>query len=180
MGKVRRPYERYRKIVCNQSARTVKPKLIVMHSTEGWNYTGTKDLVGLGEWFDNPNAKASAHVGIDAQGYSALYVVDERKSWACAGFNSLSLNIEHIGFSKQTWWPSKQYRKSAKYVAYWSRKHGIPIRKARVTRWGSVIQPGVIRHSELGAYGGNHGDPGKGFNLKLVLALARVYAVKGW
>lgn len=177
----RRPFEVIKTNVVNKSQRdpSASIRLIVMHSTEGWNYKGTEDLKSLGSWFDNRSAQASCHVGVDAEGNSARYVKDSDKAWHCARYNSTALGIEHVGFMKQKVWPTVQYRKSAKYVAYWSRKHNIPIQKAKVSN-GAVLTPGVIRHSDLGVAGGNHGDPGKGFNLWLVLRMARWYAKRGW
>lgn len=176
----RRPYDVVKKKSCNQSARTTnKIQLIVMHSTEGWNYKGTEDLKSLGSWFNTPAAQASCHIGVDAEGNSAKYVNDSEKAWHCAAYNSASLGIEHVGFTKQKFWPTAQYRKSAKYVAYWSRKHNIPIQKAKVSN-GNVLTPGITRHSDLGEAGGNHGDPGKAFNIWLVMRMARWYAKHGW
>lgn len=180
--RLRRPYERVKRSVVNQSSRSIpKPVLIVLHSTEGHNRPGVEDLVNLGDYFNNPSVQASSHVAVDAEGYAAKYVEDSRKAWTCAGFNSASLNIEMIGFSKQKSWPGKQVRKTAKYVAYWSRKYGIPIREARVDGiTGRIYSTGVIRHSQLGVVGGNHGDPGAGFPFKKCLRYAKFYRVRGW
>lgn len=180
--RLKRPYERVKHLSCNQSNRLPnKLKLIVIHSTEGQNLPGVTDLQNLGSWFDNPEAQASAHVGIDAQGNSGLYVQDLKKAWHCASFNGVSLGIELIGRMAQKSWPSEQERKAAKYVAYWSQRHRIPIRKAKVdTRNASVKRAGVITHAELGVAGGNHGDPGAGFKMGRLLWLARGYRVKGW
>jgi len=180
--RLRRPYERVQMNVANQSARGIpKPVLMVLHSTEGHNRKGVQDLIALGHYFDNPSVQASSHVGVDAEGYSARYVMDSRKAWTCAGFNSASLNIEMIGFSSQKWWPSKQEKKVAKYLAYWSKKYGIPLRVARVNgNTGRIISTGVIRHSDLGVFGGNHGDPGAGFNVKKVIRYAKFYKARGW
>src|SRR5690349_3052274 len=49
--------------VVNQSSRNgVKPRLIVLHTTEGHNTAGLDDLRGLVSFFDNPNSQVSAHV----------------------------------------------------------------------------------------------------------------------
>lgn len=180
--RLKRPYEKVKHLSRNQSARIPpKLKLIVIHSTEGQNLPGVTDLQNLGSWFDNPAAQASCHVGVDAQGNSGLYVQDSRKAWHCANFNSVSLGIELIGRMAQKSWPSAQERKAAKYVAYWSQRHGIPIRKAKVhDRNATVKRSGVITHAELGVAGGNHGDPGAGFNMRRLLWLARGYRVTGW
>ena len=180
--RLKRPYEKVKYLSVNQSERiTPVLKLIVIHCTEGQNLPGVTDLQNLGSWFNNPSAQASAHVGVDAQGNSALYVSDTKKAWHCARFNSVSLGIEMIGKTAQKGWPDAQERKVAKYVAYWSQRHGIPIRKARVDSVNGIVKrPGVITHRELGMAGGNHGDPGAGFNMRRVLWLARIYRVKGW
>jgi hypothetical protein len=78
---------------------------------------------------------------------------------ACAGYNSLSLNHEQIGAAAQQTWPEAQLRNTAEWVAYWSKLHRIPIQRGRVGN-GQVIKPGVVMHSELGAIGGGHHDPG--------------------
>jgi len=53
-------------------------------------------------------------------------------------------------------------------------KFGIPIHKAKVDE-GRVARAGVIRHSELGALGGAHSDPGSHYPLSDVLDFARHY-----
>lgn len=152
--------------VRNQSSRNgVKPKLIVVHSTEGWNIAGLKDLIGLGNWFDNPAAQASSHVANDAEGNDARYVRDERKAWTCAAYNSLSLNLEMVGKAAQGAWPDKQIQNTAEWMAYWSVKYGIPLTFS--------TSHGVCRHSDLGAAGGGHHDPGKGFPLEECIQRAR-------
>lgn len=185
MGKVRRPYERIRRSVACQSARNTKDvSLIVIHTTEGHDRPGIGDLDALGDYFNNPAVQASSHVAIDGEGHSAQYVGDRRKAWTCAGFNSRSLNIEQIGFARFTLkdWQRrrKQLDKCAWYIAYWSGKHGIPIRKGRVnSRTGEVLRSGVVRHSDLGDVGGNHGDPGRGYPLRRVLRKARKIKANG-
>jgi N-acetyl-anhydromuramyl-L-alanine amidase AmpD len=93
---MKRPYEVFQRSVVNQSARNGIPLLIVIHCTEGQNMPGVSDLRNLGDWFDNPAAQCSAHVGVDAEGHSAMYVRDSRKAWHVAEFNSSALGIEMI------------------------------------------------------------------------------------
>lgn len=164
--------------VRNQSGRGgQKPKLIVVHATESSNRPGSSDLAAIGTWFDNPAAQASSHVCTDADGNSARYVRDENKAWHCAGFNSVSLGIEQVGRAAQTAWTRDELRETARWIAKWSLKYGIPIRKGAV-KGASVTRSGVIRHSELGQVGGGHHDPGPGYPMHSVLALARFYAGK--
>lgn len=167
------------KIVKNQSERASGSsiKLIVLHTTEGHNRPGTEDLKNLASWFNNPKAQASSHVGNDAEGNDARFVEDSKKAWTCAAYNSASLNIEQIGFSatSQAIWLSqneKQLQNTAAWIAHWSEKHNIPIRKGRVFK-GRVLLSGVVQHSDLGVEGGNHGDCGEGYPFKHVLKLAK-------
>jgi N-acetyl-anhydromuramyl-L-alanine amidase AmpD len=177
---VRRPFERVRLNVRNQSARNgATPGLIVPHDTESKNIPGNGDLKAIGNWFDNPAAQVSAHVCVDGEGRSARYVADDRKAWHVAGYNSVSLGIEQIGVATQTEWPDAQLRKVAKYMAYWSKKYSIPLRHGTVAG-GHVVTPGVVTHSDLGAIGGGHHDPGPAYPLEHVLHMARYYARRGW
>ena len=161
----------------NQSARTSKPSLIVLHSTEGHNRPGVSDLQGLGGWFANSASQVSSHVATDADGYSARFVKDDRKAWHCGAYNGVSLGIEQVGQAAQTSWDRDEYRETARWIARWSKQHGIPIRRGRVLN-GRVLLSGVVTHAQLGHSGGDHHDPGKGYRLKDVLALARFYKAK--
>lgn len=161
--------------VRNQSSRNgAKPLIIVPHSTEGHNRPGLSDLQGLGGFFDTAGVDASSHVANDAEGNDARYVPDERKAWTQAQFNPVALSIEQIGFASQKYWPEKQVRNTAQWIAYWSKKYGIPIQRGKVSG-NRVLVPGVVMHSELGAAGGGHHDPGPAFPLQAALDYARDY-----
>ena len=169
------PHVRVRRLSTNKSSRNgAAPKLIVVHSTEGTNQQGLADLVALGSFFANPAAQVSSHVATDDEGNSARFVRDQDKAFHCKAFNSVSLGIEQVGRAAQASWTEAQQRESARWLAYWSRKHGIPLQKGKVVN-GSVVRPGVIRHSELGAPGGAHSDPGRNYPLADVIQLARHY-----
>ncbi len=173
--KVKRPAEKFKRSVSNQSSRNgVKPKLIVLHSTESHNRAGTGDLESIASWFNNPAAGASSHVVNDNEGFSAQLVPDSNKAWTQAFYNPQSLSIEQIGFASQgkSDWTDAQLRSTAKYIAYWSKKYGIPIT--------SSTTHGVTLHSRLGAAGGGHHDPGNNYPFERVLELARGYAKNGW
>jgi N-acetyl-anhydromuramyl-L-alanine amidase AmpD len=164
----------------NQSDRKPVPlDLIVLHDTEGANIAkSAKDLEGLGNFFAQSSVEASSHVATDGDGNSARFVSDDRKAWHCAAFNSASLGIEQIGFAKQSheaWmkrWP--QLHETARWIAHWSHRHDIPIRRAEVSD-ERVTRSGVIRHMDLGVPGGNHADPGEHFPFNHVLELARLF-----
>jgi hypothetical protein len=155
--------------VVNQSSRNgLKPKIIVLHTTEGHNRPGLSDLRGLVSFFDNPSSQVSAHVANDAQGNDARIVPDDRKAWTQAAFNSVALSIEQIGFSSQNAFPEAQLRNTARWIAYWSKKFGIPITHS-TTR-------GVCQHKDLGSEGGGHHDCGPDYPLPTVLSMARSLA----
>jgi hypothetical protein len=166
--------------VVNQSSRNnaAKPRLIVLHTTEGHDRPGVEDLRGLIALFNDRKNETSSHVGNDQEGNDSRMVPDSQKAFTQAGFNSVSLSIEQIGFarfSRDEWLRqrSRQVDNTAAWIAFWSTKHAIPIRHARVDAAGRVMQPGVIRHSELGALGGGHSDPGAGYPFEDVLERAR-------
>ena len=184
MKSVRRPYERLNLSVGNQSDRHgATITLIVLHTTESQDAPGIVDLRGLGRYFDDPGSRVSSHVGVDGDGHSAMFVPDEREAWTCAHYNPVSLNIEMIGYAAFVPWQWRrrraQVRKVAKYIAWWSKAHHIPIQRGRVQS-GRVVRWGVVTHRSLGALGGGHRDPGRSFPFWATLALARYYARNGW
>lgn len=170
--------------VANQSARSGvgKPSIIVLHTTEGHNRPGVGDLVDLANFFDDPSREASSHVANDAEGHDARMVPDDRKAWTCAAFNSVSLNIEQIGFAatpKTDWFRGAphQLANTAGWIAFWHKQHGIPIRRGFVAG-ESVLKSGVVSHKQLGVAGGGHSDPGSAYPFEYVLDLARVFALR--
>lgn len=180
----RQPRIDIHRLVRNRSDRTgVRVSLIVLHSTESHDRPGKQDVEGVISWFDNPASQASSHLIIDKEGITARCVDDRQKAWTCAAFNSASLNIEQIGWSRfsQKRWTlrDKQLKQVAKFIAFWSKKYGIPVERGKVSG-RAVLKPGVVMHSELGEAGGNHGDPGPGYPIDKVLRYARFYRRFGW
>lgn len=179
----RAPKVNLRKLVRNYSERTTGVNLIVLHSTESHDRPGKADLEGVLSWFDDPRSQASSHIIVDSEGLTARAVDDRHKAWTCAQFNSRSVNIEQIGwskFSRRSWLRrDPQLKATAKWIAYWSLKFGIPIVRGEVE--GKIVtRPGVVLHSDLGEPGGNHGDPGPGYPVERVLRWARFYRRVGW
>lgn len=159
----------------HQSSRLgARPTLIVIHATVSHNRKGLSDLSAIGSWFQNPSAQASSHVCVDNEAYSARYVADGNKAWHCAAYNRMSLGIEQILPADGTEITNAMYRETARWVAYWSKKFGIPIRPA-VVSGGRVIRSGVIFHSQLGSLGGAHSDPGRNYSMNKLLNAARFY-----
>lgn len=153
--------------------RGARPLLIVVHDTESHNRPGVSDLRSIGELFANPNFDASAHVCTDAEGQSARFVADESAAWSCVSFNRVSLNVEQIGFATGGEYTEHEVRETARWLARWSRRHGIPIRRGR-TAGSRVIRSGVVSHESLGQAGGGHSDPGR-YPMNELLDLGRHY-----
>jgi hypothetical protein len=179
MGKERiRPNVVHRRLSPNRyHPRGAQPSLIVIHSTESPNRKGTSDLEAIGALFASPAREAAAQVCTDGEGQSARYVRDEDAAYACVSYNRVSLNIEQIGYASQEQWPEAQIKETARWVAVWSVRHGIPIRKGR-TASGRVLRSGVVTHRSLGSAGGGHWDPGYHYPMKRMLELARHYRQK--
>jgi N-acetyl-anhydromuramyl-L-alanine amidase AmpD len=149
----------------NHSNRTARIDGAVVHSSEGKNRPGVSDLVGLGDWFGERKAEASSHVGTDADGTSARFVPDALKAWHVVSYNSRKLGVEQVGFASQGKWARAELLETARWLALWSRRHGFPLVES--------TERGVCRHSDLGAAGGGHHDPGPNYPLGFVLKWAR-------
>lgn len=152
----------------NVSQRISPISLIVIHDTEGGS------LASVGSEFASTASQVSAHVCTDSKGESARYVRDEEKAWQCVAYNSAALGIEQIGFASQKSWPAAQVDETARWVARWSQKHGIPIRRA-IVLGGRVVRSGVITHEQLGAAGGGHHDPGPNYPMGKLRKRARFF-----
>ena len=173
------PHVVYSKRSPNQSSRNgTRPSIIVLHSTESDNVHGTsRDLENVCDFLCRPATQASSNVIVDSDGHSARLVADEAKAWAQAGYNPYALSIEQIGRAASEHWTRDEIRESARWVARWSKKYGIPIQLGAVSG-GRVTRPGVVTHKMLGQIGGGHVDPGPRYPMDSVLALARFYRGK--
>ena len=162
----------HRRRVRASSREGARIDLMVLHSTEGANITGIADLVGLGSFF--AGVEADSTVAIDAEGQSARYKLDADKPWTQAAYNRRCLSIEMIGRAAQRSWTKAEVDEAARWLAYWSRKHGIPLQRGHVSN-GTVTKRGVVTHKQLGALGGGHVDPGDGFPVNRCIRRARYF-----
>lgn len=159
---------------CKSSRNGVKPRLIVLHITVSHNRPGLADLDAILEYFSHTSTQASSHIVNDAEGHDARCVPDAEKAWTQAAFNSLALSIEQIEYSdkrtRQEWLDGNrpQLENTAAWIAYWSRKYGIPITQS--------TSHGVCEHRNLGSAGGGHSDCGPGYPMDWVLSRAREIA----
>lgn len=155
---------------------------IILHDTESHDYTGAKDVEGVLSWFANPASEVSAHYVIDADGHVGRSVGDYDKAWHAANANPTTVGIEQVGFASLPRWKwlkrDRQLRKVAQFLAFYSLEYGIPLAKLGHVQGDRVY--GVVRHSDLGVWGGGHHDPGDGYPLTRVLRYARWYRKHGW
>lgn len=166
--------QNFEHIVRNQSSRFgIRPRLIVLHDTEGANLPGITDLHVLGNFFDQYRTRASAHKGIDAAGNCITMVADYRKAWHAGYVNNWALGIEQVAHAS---WNTDQwvdkfhlglYRVAAQ-LATWHTQWGIPI---QVTHSG--IGKGITEHRFISGRGG-HWDPGYHYPLQYVVDWARL------
>lgn len=173
--------------VRNQSARVPGSRVqaLAVHSTESHPRPGNGDIDAIQSWFDNPASQASSHYVIDDAGRSRQLVPEDRKAWTIGAANSWTVNYELIGFAsfsaKQ--WNWRQLKKLAQHLAYSSRQHGVPLRRGKVGGSGTCVctRSGVITHFDVTKAGfGSHTDPGSGFPMVRVLAMAKYYKRRGW
>jgi hypothetical protein len=166
-------------VACQSSRHGEEIKLIVIHDTEGGNIpNSSRDLAGLGDYFDKISTQASSTVAVDEDGNSARYVDDDRKAWAQAYYNAPALSIEQIGFATDDWNSPKkeaQLQEVARWIALWSKRYNIPIRAGKVTVDGRITLSGVKQHRSLGTLGGSHHDVSHDYPMTKVLAYARAH-----
>lgn len=138
----------------NQSQRTGNDvTLVVVHDTEG-SYGSAVS------WLCNPKASASAHVVLNEDGTEATQLVPwDSKAWACAGFNSVSDNIELAGFASKPY-PVEQLKAAAWIVAGRLRVRGLQPQHVVPRYVGDDKARGYTFHADLGSVGGGHHDPG--------------------
>lgn len=137
----------------NQSQRLhgIGVRLVVVHDPEG-TYAGTSGYLMTAA------AQVSYHVLLSEDGsHARQFVPWERKAWSCASFNSISDNISIEGFAAEPY-DDEGLRRLARVVAFRLHERRLPatfVSAGRVTNG-----EGFTFHSELGAAGGGHHDPG--------------------
>ena len=145
----------------NQSSRNGQQIVgIVIHETEG-------SYVGAVSWLCNPKADASAHLVLREDGAEATQLVAwSRKAWHAVNANPYTLGLELAGKTSQ---PNSaaQMARAARIVGYWCKRFNIPAKQG-----DSVGRGGIVRHRDLGQFGGGHNDPG-GFDWPAFLKAVR-------
>lgn len=144
---------------------------IVIHETEG-------GYAGAVSWLRNPRSDASAHLVLREDGLHATQLVPwssrlgRSKAWHAANANRYTIGLELAGFTAN---PNKseQLARAARIVGWWCTTYNIPTHQGDQYGHG-----GVVRHRDLGQYGGGHHDPG-GFDWPGFLAAVNVEVKRG-
>jgi hypothetical protein len=147
-------------------------RLIVLHTAEG-----ATTIESLGNYFANPSAEASSHVGIDDKVNTVgLYVKRPDKAWTQSNANPVCVSAELCAFAKWTADEWNRHPNMLKNCAQWIKEEaaafGIPITRLNASQ-AQGSGRGVCDHGDLGSWGGGHWDVGDHFPWGYVLDLAR-------
>lgn len=161
----------------NKSSRSKRPRLLVIHTTEG--FTGPNGMYDCAIYFQGP-VGASSHVVIDNYhpGHICECVSADYASWTQCNYNGdTAASVEQCGYaswSRATWLNEKMplLENVAAWLAEESNRWGIPLTDLTSSQ-AQGSGTGVCYHSDLGNYGCGHSDPGSGYPLDVVLDMAR-------
>ena len=147
------------------------PRLVVVHTAQG-----AATFQELGAFFQNPSSGVSSHVGIDdTVDTIGEYVECDMKAWTAANANPIAVQAELCAWAE--WSPAEWDRhpsmlaNTAQWIAEEADHWNIPIRKLTPAQ-AQGGERGVCGHADLGAWGGNHWDPGPSFPWERVLQMA--------
>lgn len=150
-------------------------RYIVIHDGETQKVDSADE--GMGYWFQNPSAQASAHKGVDADSI-CTYVQDQDTAWGAPYVNADGLHLEQAGRASESaadW--SDDFSKAvianaAIVIAEWSHEHGIPLRPMTDAQLAARNYAGVITHMQASRVflPGGHTDPGAAYPLASLLA----------
>lgn len=143
-------------------------RLIVIHSGETGE--GSTAAEGMGNWFADPAANASAHQGSDTDSV-CTYLPDTATAWAAPGANHDGLHLELAGRAGQTsgQWAddasTKILANGATVVRAWCDRYGIPARWLTDTQLRDGTSRGLVTHAQVSRVfkGSTHWDPGPNF-----------------
>lgn len=162
------------------AGRTRRPRLIVLHSTQGpgapsWAVPTAEGIAG---YFSRGPGVSSHYVCDEVE--TIQCVADEHTAWCAPGANADGIHIEQCGYaewSRVDWLTNGNLDmlrgQVAPLLAALSARHGIPLRALTVPEI-QAGQAGVCVHWDItNAYpGGSHWDCGTGYPLDAVLEWA--------
>jgi N-acetyl-anhydromuramyl-L-alanine amidase AmpD len=140
--------------------------MIVVHVAQG-PYAATI------KWFQNPDAKASAHYVVGHKGEVAQCVHNADIAWHAGWWktNKRSIGIEHAGYiGNPRSFTTKMYHSSARLSAYLCGRFNIPVDRRHIIGHDEV--PGC---SGPGGGVSCHRDPGRYWNWNKYIHLIKRY-----
>lgn len=159
-------------------------RYVVLHQTISPDYSGVKDIAGVGIYLKHVGY--AIHCIVDKDGNSAAVSPAAEKNvyYHCQGLNQTSIGIEQVSYKtgeKGYWWKRpKQLHKVARWLAYYSKEHGIVLQHDPRLVLGS----GVVGHADvtkaLGISGGHTDCQWPNYPIKFVIQLAKTYRKFGW
>lgn len=156
------------------------PLRIILHDTESHDEKGIGDMAAIANfWLRGPD-KLGAHFMVDQEGNVGQFGEPTELMYHTLDANTGSVGIEQIGFAsftKQAWEarPS-QLMKVAKLLAWLSVEYHIPLRVSTVHGVSTHAMQTIAHH-----VAGGHTDPGKGYPLDDVIAMAKGFKdAGGW
>lgn len=137
------------------------PRVIVIHDMEASYSSGVA-------WLRDRRASASAHFCVSSAGQSCQLVREEYAAWHVAWCNGYTFGIEHEGFAAtSSYYTDAMLKESARIAADLCRRYDIPPVHS-TTR-------GICFHSDLGARGGGHHDPGPYWPMEKYISYVQSY-----
>jgi N-acetyl-anhydromuramyl-L-alanine amidase AmpD len=141
---------------------------VVIHDTEG-------RFIGSVRFLQRARTQGSAHFVVSRRGQIVQLVPVNDVAWHAGNswWNLHSIGIEHEGWAGRRAFTEKEYRASAKLVAYLAYRWGIPLDREHIIGHAEVPNP-----YRAGSFGGadGHTDPGPYWNWGHYMHLVRYYA----
>lgn len=145
--------------------------LIIVHVTQG-SWTSAIN------WFQDPNAQASAHYVVrSSDGFVGQSVSEKDIAWHAGNwpYNQASIGIEHEGyFDNPAWFTDVMFRSSAQLTAYLANEYQIPIDRDHIIGHNEVPDP--YNPSEYGAADHHVFCPGEYWWWNLYMGYVNQYA----
>jgi hypothetical protein len=166
---------------------SMTPVRVVLHDTECHDAAGITEIEGVVHFWMQTSAgnRLGAHYLVDADGNVGKLADGDTLLYHVGGLNTGSIGIEQIGFASFTEadWLRRpdQLSKVAKLLAYLHHEYGIPL-SVPMPQGASKANHGVMTHAMVSRFESaseGHTDPGSGYPLAHVLAMANGYVKAG-
>jgi hypothetical protein len=187
MTAIHRPSAAYNAPTGAFSHGSMTPVRVVLHDTECHDAAGISEIEGVVNFFmqtDQPD-RLGAHCIVDADGNVGYLADPDQLLYHVGGLNTGSVGIEQIGFASFTeadWLRRpKQLDKVARILAWLHHDYAIPL-EVPSPQGAADANHGVMTHAMVSRFepaSQGHTDPGSGYPLGHVLAIAKGYVKAG-